>query len=344
MHALKSPFSHGAQRAVRVRMFSASFSSSSASFAEASKRKNVPLKMLVIDGYAKEGREDLVKGGASTAGDLYRKMFDFASPVGAVSDIVYPADTDFALPDLTKYDGIGWTGCSLTIYSGEDRVTKQMEICKKFFDMGIPQFGSCWAAQMAAAVAGGKVVKNLHPAGREMFVARKIELNDAGRAHPMYEGKNTVFDAWISHDDEIVKLPSNAQSLCSNPWTGIQACDVKFSNGRFWAVQYHPEYDIFEMARLMHCRIEKMTRLGFFAKPEDGHQMVKDLTDLHHNPNRKVHFFVHRSCTPGKKYISFFNFFVVVGSSFTFQCVLPFTYFSFTPCVLCEGPLVAIWP
>lgn len=81
--------------------------------------------LRLLAGYSKEGRDDLVKGGASTAGTngkfphpstivracfspsltqrahthtkghLYRDMLNKCSPVGAVSDIVYPCDADF---------------------------------------------------------------------------------------------------------------------------------------------------------------------------------------------------------------------------------------------------------
>lgn len=62
-----------------------------------------PLSVLVIDGYSKEGREDLQVGGASTAGKLYQELLKKCTPRGnVVADIVYPADEDFTSPDLSK--------------------------------------------------------------------------------------------------------------------------------------------------------------------------------------------------------------------------------------------------
>ena len=55
-------------------------------------------RFLVVDGYAREGREDLQAGGASTAGDLYERMLKACTPGGAEVDIVTPADPDSALP------------------------------------------------------------------------------------------------------------------------------------------------------------------------------------------------------------------------------------------------------
>lgn len=101
-------------------------------------------------------------------GVLYQRMLAKATPVPAEYKIVYPCDKGFEedLGDLSKYDAVAWTGCSLTVYSGEPEVVKQIELAKQAFRLGIPQFGSCWAIQIAAVAAGGVCARN--PRGREM--------------------------------------------------------------------------------------------------------------------------------------------------------------------------------
>lgn len=103
-------------------------------------------------------------------------MLAKVSPKGATSKIVYPCDKNFeeTLGDLSAYDAVGWTGCSLTIYSGEPRVVKQIDLAKECYRRGIPQFGSCWAIQIAASAAGGTCAKN--PRGREMGIGKCILL------------------------------------------------------------------------------------------------------------------------------------------------------------------------
>src|SRR6266436_4405851 len=87
-------------------------------------------RFLVIDGYHRAGRAELVAGGASAAGDLYIRMLQKCLPA-AECDVVHPADPGASLPKgaaLEQYDGIAWTGCSLTIYedrSEERRVGKE---------------------------------------------------------------------------------------------------------------------------------------------------------------------------------------------------------------------------
>ncbi|WP_119461110.1 type 1 glutamine amidotransferase [Rhodospirillaceae bacterium SYSU D60014] len=244
-------------------------------------------RFLVIDGYNREARDELAAGGASRAGDLYVAMLRKCLPEAAC-DIVYPADPGAALPKgaaLEQYDGIAWTGCSLTIYEDDPRVGPQIELAKAAYESKVPSFGSCWAAQIAVVAAGGIVRAN--PRGREMGIARKIALTPEGRGHPLYVGKASVFDAFISHVDEITHLPAGGVLLASNAFTHIQAVSVTHKGGSFWGLQYHPEYDLHELARLTFCRIDKLIKLGFFKNREAALDYVNLLETLHQDPSRK---------------------------------------------------------
>ena len=244
-------------------------------------------RFLVVDGYSKAGRDELAAGGAAMAGDLYAAMLRRFAP-GAAVDIVFPADSDSGLPggaDIGAYDGIAWTGCSLTVFDEDPRVARQIEFCRAAFEAGVPSFGSCWAVQIAVVAAGGLCRAN--PRGREMGIARKIQLTPAGRGHPLYAGKASVFDGFISHVDEVTHLPSGAVLLASNAFTQVQAAAVSHANGTFWGLQYHPEYDLHEMARLIYCRRQKLVELGFFADVDAALAYVDKLEVLHQDPSRR---------------------------------------------------------
>lgn len=242
---------------------------------------------LVVDGYKRASREELAAGGATPAGELYRAMLERLHP-GATVDIIYPADPGVSLPagtELDAFDGVAWTGSSLTVYRDEPAVRAQIEFCRAVFSAGIPSFGSCWAAQIAVVAAGGLCAH--HPRGREMGIARKITLTDAGRAHPLYVGKPSVFDAFISHEDEVTHLPAGAVRLAGNAFTNVQAVSVTHHGGSLWAVQYHPEYDLHELARLTFCRVERLVGMGFFRDAPAAHHYVDLLETLHREPQRR---------------------------------------------------------
>lgn len=245
-------------------------------------------RFLIIDGYSKVSRDQFIDCGVSLAGVLYAELLLRHMPE-AEYDIIYSSDPGSEMPDqegLKSYDAILWPGCNLTVYHDHDeRVVKMVDLAKDGFKTGLPQFGSCWAAQLAVYAAGGEVKPN--PKGREMGVARKIFLNEEGKKHPMYEGKKEVFDGFISHDDMITKLPKGAKSLASNDFTEIQAVEVVYENGVFWSTQYHPEYNLYELARLIIAREEKLTRENYFNSHEDLIRFVEELETIYKDPSRK---------------------------------------------------------
>ena len=176
--------------AVRGRSLASCFALLKPRSLSTSVRSRRKLRFLVIDGYAPEGRDDLRDGGASTAGDLYEQMLQRSSPqyVETACDQVFPADPDFnpAHVDIASYDGVAYTGSSLTVYEGhKPEVAQQLAFAKDVFRSGVPQYGSCFALQIAAVVLGGVCVANpMH--GREMFLSRKIQLTPSGIGHPMF--------------------------------------------------------------------------------------------------------------------------------------------------------------
>lgn len=245
-------------------------------------------RFLIIDGYPKESRDQFREVGMGLAWELYRDMLVAHLPeaqydVWLSSDPETKPITDAA---LSGYAGILWPGCNLTVYKFDDpRVSSHLELAGRAYEAGVPQFGTCWGIQVAVVVAGGEV--GPHPLGREMGIGRKIALTDAGRAHPMYDGKPPVFDGFVSHDDEVKKLPAGAVHLAGNGWSTYHAVAVTYKGGTFWGIQYHPEYDLHEMARLICAREDRLVKYGFFVGHDDLAAYVDKLESLHANPGAK---------------------------------------------------------
>ncbi len=246
-----------------------------------------PLRLLVLDAYAPEGRAAIRGVGGTEAGALYARLLRRCVPDASV-DVAYPADPDPDLPDgvaLADYDGVTWTGSSLTIHdAGDARVRRQVEFARAVYDAGTPSFGSCWAAQVATVAAGGRCAAS--PRGREFGISRRIELSADGRAHPLFDGKPAVFDAFTSHADEIVELANGARLLASNAWSDVQAVSVESGRGRFWAVQYHPEYDLHEVASLCRLRRDELVAQGSFPDGASADAWAEKLEALHRDPGR----------------------------------------------------------
>jgi len=243
------------------------------------------LRLLVLDAYDAAGRSALRGAGATLAGDLYARLLRQLEP-GARVDVAVDGEQGFALPAaLDRYDGIAWTGSNLTIHRDTPGVRRQLEFARAAFAAGVPSFGSCWAVHIAVTAAGGRCEAN--PRGREFGIARKIVLNDSGRTHPMFAGKALAFDALASHEDHVVAVGATTQVLAGNEFSPVQAVEVRHGRGVFWAVQYHPEYALLDVAQLGVLRAPQLIDQGFFAGLDEARSFLRDLEDLHGNPDRR---------------------------------------------------------
>ncbi len=245
------------------------------------------MKFLIVDGYSANSRANLAKAGMSYAWQLYMRLLTKYVP-DAEYTVFHPSDEGALFPtaqDLSQYAGIMWTGADLCINDLHiPSIVAQIDLAKAAYEVGIPSCGSCWGIQMAAVAAGGTVVTN--PKGREMNIGRKIYLTDQGKDHPMMQGKPVVFDGFESHYDIVSDLPEGAVVLARNEFSGIQAISVKHGKGTFWGTQYHPEYNLHEMARLIVVREGVLTEQGFFQNHEDMQLLVNRMELLNDDPKR----------------------------------------------------------
>lgn len=243
------------------------------------------LAIAVLNGYPRPSRENFDRTGVGHPHDFFRDFLKRHLPQAAV-EIWFVADPDQNLPEgaaLADYAGFIWTGSDLTIYHDDDpRVTRQIALARRIFEAGVPACGSCWGIQMAAVAAGGAVAKN--PKGREWCIARDIRLTEEGRQSPLMAGKPERFNGFIMHLDEVTQLPPGATLLAVGDHTRVQALEVKHGKGSFWATQYHPEFNLREMARLIAARATPLTKEGFFAREEEVTAFAERLEALHADP------------------------------------------------------------
>ncbi len=245
-----------------------------------------PLRILVVNCYPQASRENFDRSDVGHPHDLFKAILRREAP-NATTEIVYIADPAFALPagaSIEDFDAFIWTGSDLTVYHTDDpRVAAQIGFAKALMDAGAVCWGSCWGIQLASLVSGGEVAAN--PKGREWGIARGIHLTDAAAAAPMHVGKPAVFDAFIMHLDEVVRLPDGTPLLATNEHTHIQAAIIERGPGVFWSTQYHPEYNLHEMGRLIAARAKALVREGFFADEAAVAAYAAKMKELAANPD-----------------------------------------------------------
>ena len=153
---------------------------------------------------------------------------------------------------LADFDGIVITGSPLSVYKARPEVTRQIELAREAFGMGVPMYGSCWGLQLMTAALGGVV--RLNPEGREIGIARNIAPNEAGSEHFLFSGKAKAFDALCTHGDDVTSLPPDAVVLASNSVSEVQAVEIRRETSHFVGVQYHPEHTFATTAAIIEAR------------------------------------------------------------------------------------------
>ncbi len=249
---------------------------------------DIEMSICIINGYPKASREKFDLTDTGHPHDMYKAVLKKYVPEAHV-DVVFIADPDASLPEgvnICSYDGYIWTGSDLTIYHLHDpRVVKEIEFAKAVYRAGVPQYGSCWGIQMAATAAGGEVKKN--PRGREWNFAPVIRRTEEGKRSLLLKGKPDEYQGFVMHLDEVTKIPPGGKLLAAGEHTRVQALEVHHDNGVFWATQYHPEYDLYEMARLIAARVEPLIKEGFFETEEQVMALVADMKALYKDPNNE---------------------------------------------------------
>jgi GMP synthase (glutamine-hydrolysing) len=243
------------------------------------------LRVLVVDAYPKQGRKNLTSAGGTEGGLLYQRILERIAP-DIETEVVHPADDEVPeAASLSSWDGAAWTGSNLSILDADDpAVSRQVELAARLIDARIPSFGSCFAIQLATVALGGTCRSS--PNGREFGIARDIQLTAEGRTHPLYRDKPPVFDAFTSHADEVAALPSHTHLLAINDWSPVQAASLEEGAVPFWAVQYHPEYDLHEVASLCRLRKSELVAQGSFTSAGEAEAWSDDLEALHADPSR----------------------------------------------------------
>jgi GMP synthase (glutamine-hydrolysing) len=243
-------------------------------------------RLLVVEGNSAELRARQVTAGGQVMSEGYADLLRGLLPDAGV-DICYPADPGANLPigGLEGYDGVAITGSALNVYDGGPSIAPQIELAREVLKARTPLFGSCWGLQVITVAAGGTVRAN--PKGREIGIARRIALTPAGRGHAMYDGKPAVFDAVTVHLDEVETLAPGTTVLATNAQSDVQAAEIRIDGATAWAVQYHPEFSLADMAAIMRRYGRRLLSEGFFADETARDAYVADLDALDRAPGNK---------------------------------------------------------
>lgn len=242
------------------------------------------LRFLVADGNSAHARRKQKEFFGRTYGEAYAEVLRVLVPDAQI-DICTPADEAAPAIVLNGYDAVAITGSTLNAYDDTPDVRRQAEFARGVFRARIPFFGSCWGLQIASVAAGGSVRRS--PNGREIGLARKIRLTGAGAGHQLHAGKPPVFDAPAVHTDEVAELPPDIIVTATNGFSPVQAAEIRFEGGKFWGVQYHPEFTLGDLAMIIRRYGRVLVEEGPFRTVDEVEAYAADLAGLGRDPARR---------------------------------------------------------
>jgi len=103
----------------------------------------------------------------------------------------------------------------------------------------------------------------------------------------MYAGKSQVFDALCVHRDEVHDVPPGVEVLATSGSCDIQALSLREGERSFWGVQYHPEFDLFQISAMFKRSAKRHVERGLSRTEDEVRAFAEDLRVLHDDPSRK---------------------------------------------------------
>ncbi|MDC3073745.1 glutamine-hydrolyzing GMP synthase [Candidatus Pelagibacter sp.] len=126
--------------------------------------------------------------------------------------------------------GIILSGGPLNVYQ-----INKYSFDKKILELNIPILGICFGHQILSKLNGGRVKQSKH---REFGLANIFKKRDSLLTKNFYGIKKTK-EVWMSHADQVSKLPKNFNVIASS--TNSKYAIVENKLKKFYGVQFHPE-------------------------------------------------------------------------------------------------------
>ena len=216
------------------------------------------LNILIVEGNVREDSEFFIKAaGASAADNLKNLILKIEPSINA--EIINPGhddETSNALKDMSKYNGIVFTGGAMRINDMTDIIKKHINFASNCFTQKKKILAICWGLQVCSTAAGGKV--NPGKNGAHIGIASDVIINNVGEKHFIYKDKKKIFTSPAFNFDEVSKLPKNATLLSSDKVNNVMGVSFIAGNSEIIGLQYHPDYEYFQMLKLIAGRKERL--------------------------------------------------------------------------------------
>ncbi len=149
--------------------------------------------------------------------------------------------------------GIILSGGPLNVYE-----IKRYSFDKKIIKKGIPILGICFGHQILSKLNGGRIKQSKH---REFGLVNLFKIKESILIKKIFKKKNSI-KVWMSHADQVSKLPKNFKTIASSQNSKFAIIENK--SKKFYGVQFHPEVTHTENGKIiisnfifLICKVKK---------------------------------------------------------------------------------------
>ena len=167
--------------------------------------------------------------------------------------------------------GIILSGGPLNVYQ-----VNKYSFDKKIINLNIPILGICFGHQILSKLNGGRVKQSKH---REFGLANIYKTNESLLIKNFFNKRKSK-KVWMSHADQVSKLPKNFKVIASS--TNSKFAIVENKLKRFYGIQFHPEVTHTENGKklisnfvFLICKIKRN-----WSSKDQKIQLIKEVKDL----------------------------------------------------------------
>jgi GMP synthase (glutamine-hydrolysing) len=227
------------------------------------------LNILIVEGNILEDSEVFIRAAGATASENLKNLVLKLEPNTKVK-IINPGideETKDALECINSYHGIIFAGGAMRINDLTDEIKKHINFASNCFKHDKKILAICWGLQVCSTAAGGSV--SLGKNGAHIGIASVVEINKEGQKNLIYKNKKIKFTTPAYNFDEVCKIPEGATLLSSDKVNNVMSVYFKSDNSEIWGLQYHPDYEYYQMINLANERKNIMIDNGYFKDESD---------------------------------------------------------------------------
>lgn len=168
-------------------------------------------------------------------------------------------------------EGIILSGGPAAVFEKESP-TLDSEILK----LGIPVLGICYGQQLMCHLLGGEVVAGKKREYGPALVRQQV----AGKRSQFLEGISEAFTAWMSHGDQVIKIPAGFETYGTTQT--IPHAIIADEKRKFYGIQFHPEVVHTEFGEQLFKNFLKIAGIKVKEQEIDKQfveNLIKDIKD-----------------------------------------------------------------